>query len=232
MTTKEKTHRFCVSIGEKTQNDVLSVAKDISDDADVIEIRLDCLDDLSIDPYLAGISKPLLFTNRPTSEGGNFSGDEQERIAPLLEAVEKNVPFIDFEYLAPNESFAKIKDAVDKSDTQLILSWHNFTLTPTREELLEVMMNMLNRGADVGKIVTMAHDSEDVLRVLRLLEDAQLLGFSLIAFCMGEVGTISRVATLEHGGYMTYCSVSDGKGTAPGQVSLTTLKEIYARSGL
>jgi 3-dehydroquinate dehydratase I len=232
MTKKESTHRFCVSIGEKTQNDVLSVAKEISDEADVIEIRLDCLEELSIDPYIQEISKPLLFTNRPTWEGGAFSGEEDERIAPLLEAIDKNAAFVDFEYLAPKESFAHVKDVIEKSDTQLILSWHNFTLTPTREELLEVMMIMLDKGADIGKIVTMAHDSEDVLRVLRLLEDAHLLGFPLIAFCMGEVGTISRVATLEHGGYMTYCSVSDGKGTAPGQVSLETLKEIYSRSGL
>jgi 3-dehydroquinate dehydratase-1/3-dehydroquinate dehydratase/shikimate dehydrogenase len=43
---------------------------------------------------------------------------------------------------------------------------------------------------------------------------------------MGRPGVISRLATLELGGYMTYCAASDNEATAPGQLSVVTLRQI------
>ncbi len=224
--------RVCVAIGEQSPEKALAVAKEVSSLADVIEIRLDCLREKTVKPFLAAIKKPLLFTNRPTWEGGNFGGEEDKRIASLVEAVGSEAAYVDLEYQAPEKSHLEVAGHLKKSRTQLILSSHNFETTPTRDELLRIMTGMREKGAHIGKIVTTALSYLDVLRVLRLQEDAVLIDFPLIAFCMGKPGIISRLSTIELGGYMTYCSADEKTGTAPGQISVAALREIYNRAGL
>ncbi len=224
--------RICVSIGRETIDDALAVADSVASQADVLEIRLDCLAVPAISPFVNGLSRPLLFTNRPQWEGGKFTGEENARLGALLEAVAENSAYVDLELLAPDESHRKMHMALQESETKLILSWHNFRDTPTREELVGRMALMQDKGADIGKIITTAHSHGDVLRVLQLQEVAQQLGFPLIAFCMGRPGVISRVATCDLGGYMTYCAVSTGEVTAPGQLTVSVLREIYSLMGL
>ena len=224
--------RICVSIGRENVNDAISVAQSVTAQADVIEIRLDCLSVPAVFPFMESVDTPLLFTNRPQWEGGQFTGVEEERLAPLFEAVAGSAAYVDLELLAPAESQQRMRSALQDSSTQLILSWHNFTDTPSREELVGRMAMMQDNGADIGKIITTAHDHDDVLRILQLQEVAKTLDFPLIAFCMGGPGVISRVATCELGGYMTYCAVNETEATAPGQLAVETMRKIYGLMGV
>ena len=223
--------RICVSIGRETLDDALATADSVSSQADVLEIRLDYLATPAVSLFLNTLTTPLLFTNRPAWEGGGFNGNEDERMGALLEAVAENSAYVDLELLSPEDSHQKMRTALKDSRTQLILSWHNFQDTPNREELVGRMVMMQDKGADIGKIITTAHDHQDVMRVLRLQETAEEFGFPLIAFCMGRPGVISRVATCDLGGYMTYCAVSESEATAPGQLSVQALHEIFSLMG-
>ncbi|MEA3468780.1 MAG: type I 3-dehydroquinate dehydratase [Thermodesulfobacteriota bacterium] len=223
--------RICVSIGRETIDDALAIADFVASQADVLEIRLDYLALPAVSSFVNTLATPLLFTNRPVWEGGEFSGDEEERLGPLLEAVAQNSGYVDLELLSPDDSHQKMRTALQQSRTKLILSWHNFQDTPTREELVGRMAMMQDKGADIGKIITTAHSHQDVLKVLHLQEVAEQLGFPLIAFCMGRPGVVSRVATCDLGGYMTYCAVSDKDATAPGQLSVMALREIFSLMG-
>ena len=131
--------------------------------------------------------------------------------------------------MAPAQSLKRLQTEIENASTRLILSWHNFKKTPDRPELMTKLQAMQEKGAHIGKIVTMAHNFRDVLRVLQLQEDAVRMHFPLIAFCMGRPGVISRLATLELGGFMTYCSANDRQATAPGQLSVAALREIVER---
>ena len=221
-------HRICVSIARETVEEGLAVAEEISPLADVIEIRLDHLKKIAVAPFISHLTKPLLFTNRPIWEGGGFAGDEEARIAPLMEAVLQGADSVDLELKAPTSSLTALLGAVEDSASHLILSWHNFQETPTRQELVGRLAMIQDKGAHIAKIVTMAHDCHDVLRVLHLQEEAARMDIPLIAFCMGRPGVISRVATVELGGYMTYCAVSEDEATAPGQLSVAVLRQINA----
>ncbi len=223
--------RICVSIGRETIDDALAIADSVASQVDVLEIRLDYLALPAVSPFLNTLATPLLFTNRPVWEGGEFAGHEEERMGPLLEAVAENSGYVDLELLAPDDSHLRMRMALQQSSTKLILSWHNFQDTPTREELVGRMALMQDKGADIGKIITTAHNHQDVLRVLQLQEVAEQLGFPLIAFCMGRPGVVSRVATCSLGGYMTYCAVSELEATAPGQLSVMALQEIFSLMG-
>lgn len=220
--------RICVSIGRATIDDALSAADSVVNFADVLEIRLDCLTTPAISPFVNTLHLPLLFTNRPQWEGGKYAGNEEQRIATLLEAVHEGCAYVDLELLAPDKSHRKIVQELEGQDTQLIISWHNFDNTPTRQELVGRIAMMQDKGADIGKIITTAHSYHDVLRVLQLQEVAEELEFSLIAFCMGRPGVISRVATTDLGGYMTYCAVNSEEAVAPGQLSVASLRNIYS----
>jgi 3-dehydroquinate dehydratase-1/3-dehydroquinate dehydratase/shikimate dehydrogenase len=222
----ENMRRVCVSIAGGTVEEGVAAATAVSSQADVIEIRLDYLQEIMVAPFLAQLTKPLLFTNRPSWEGGRFVGEEQARIASLLEAVRLGAHYVDVELKAPDSSHQTLLEAINHSSSQLILSWHNFEETPTQAELVGRLAMMQDKGAHIAKMVTMAHDYHDVLRVLMLQEEAAKMDIPLIAFCMGRPGVISRVATLELGGYMTYCAASDHEATAPGQLSVAAVRRI------
>ncbi|MFH2122878.1 MAG: type I 3-dehydroquinate dehydratase [Pseudomonadota bacterium] len=218
--------RICVSIARETVAEGLAVAETISSLADVIEIRLDRLRTISLAPFISQLTTPLLLTNRPIWEGGGFAGDEELRLTPLLEGVQQGVSYVDLELKAPTSSHQALLKEVEKSASRLILSWHNFQETPTKAELVGRLAMIQDKGAHIAKIVTMAHDYHDVLRVLNLQEEADRMDIPLIAFCMGRAGVISRLATVELGGYMTYCAAHEDEATAPGQLSIAVLRQI------
>lgn len=221
---------ICVAVGKKTVAAAIAEAKLASARADVIEIRLDALEEPEIAPFISQIDCPLLFTCRPDWEGGSFTGPEENRLELLEEAVAGGAAFVDLELQAPQASFERLAAKLQASPTKLIVSNHNFMATGSRAELLEVLEGMKQKGADIGKIITTAHSFRDALRVLQLQEDAVQLKLPLIAFCMGKAGVISRFATLDLGGFMTYCAPDGGTGTAPGQISVSNL--LRARQSL
>lgn len=186
---------------------------------DVVEMRLDGMVHPDVEQCVSRIHLPLLLTNRPAWEGGAYRGEEKERLRPLVEGTRLQVTYVDFELRAERHLREQLLREVRQSSTRLILSWHDFQGTPSAGELNTVLTQMHASGADIGKIVTTAHSTRDVLRVLALLEKAQVMQFPLCAFCMGEDGRISRFASLYLGGYMTYVAVDSEQITASGQFS-------------
>ncbi|MEN8200083.1 MAG: type I 3-dehydroquinate dehydratase, partial [Thermodesulfobacteriota bacterium] len=149
--------RICVAIGRETIDDALAAADSVSSLADVLEIRLDCLNVPAVSPFMNSLTRPLLFTNRPLWEGGKYEGSEEERLGPLLEAVTENCSYVDLELLAPESSHSQLQNVLKDSDSHLILSHHNFQATPDHGELVGRLAQMREMGADIGKIITMAH---------------------------------------------------------------------------
>lgn len=227
MRQKEKQTKggICVSIARPDMEKALNAVRqaDADGNADVIEVRLDSLADPAIEPFLQGITTPLLITNRPLWEGGLFEGPEEARLALLHQAVHLNVSYVDIELAGGAAAVSSLCRAARKGKTEIIVSWHDFSGTPSSPELVDILARQQASGAHIGKMVTMAHGFTDVLRVLQLQETAHKMGFPLIAFCMGRAGMISRLATLELGGFMTYAAPIAAEATAPGQLAVAEL---------
>ncbi len=215
--------KICVSIAGIDAAAVHAEVQPVLEKVDVIEIRLDSMAEPDVARCCGLFRKPLLFTNRPVWEGGSFSRFEDERVRPLFAAVDLQVAYVDFELRADPQLRSQLLQAMQSAPTRMILSWHDFTSTPTAKELAGIVGQMMDSGAHIGKIVTTAHSPADVLRVLHVQERALAAGFPLSCFCMGEAGRISRLATLYLGGYMTYGALSDVRATAPGQLSIDRL---------
>ncbi len=223
--------KVCVSIARETTAKAIQAAREVAAAADVIEIRLDALQDPNPLPFLQTIDKPLLFTNRPLWEGGSFAGSEQERIALLERAIDAAAAYVDIELQTAEAVRDPLIARAKDSRTRVIVSWHDFKTTPSKQALIQILQQQYRSGAHIGKIVTTARSFLDVLPVLDLQTLANEMDFPLIAFCMGRAGMISRVATLELGGYMTYVAPDAGAKTAPGQLPLSALRAIQQSIG-
>ncbi|MHB1184828.1 MAG: type I 3-dehydroquinate dehydratase [Desulfobulbia bacterium] len=225
--TTSAVRRLCVSIAGATPAETLALAKNSEAVADVIEIRLDSLTEPDIPFFLDNLSKPLLFTNRPTWEGGNCADEEKARINLLNKCAEAGAAYVDIELNADPTLATELIGAARANNCKTIVSWHDFKCTASSQALSEIFQRQCRSGADIGKIVTTARCFQDVFRVLALQEQAAELGLPLIAFCMGPAGMISRVATTDLGGYMTYAAPDNGPATAPGQLPASSLRRIF-----
>jgi len=219
----------CVSIASEEIGQAIEIAKDSEMQADVLEIRLDSLSHAEVAPFMQNLAKPLLFTNRPVWEGGAFEGTEEERIDLLLQAIELDCALVDLELKTASELRENILEALQQKQTGLIISWHDFTGTPASGDLSDILRQQVESGAHIGKIVTTANDYKDVLRVLNLQAIAEKHNFPLIAFCMGPIGRISRLASTKLGGFMTYAAPDSGAETAPGQMQVSDLRDMLKR---
>jgi 3-dehydroquinate dehydratase/shikimate dehydrogenase len=173
--------------------------------------------------------KPIIVTCRPSREGGRFEGPEEVRIGLLEKAAELGADFIDIEH----DSIQQLKS---RGKSSVIVSYHNFKETPTN--LKGIYARLSKSQADIVKIVTTANDITDNLKIFHLLEEvgASALGGHvplhwkgkpLIAFCMGELGLISRILAPKYGSYLTFGSLAAGKESAPGQLTAKEMLEVY-----
>ena len=49
-----------------------------------------------------------------------------------------------------------------------------------------------------------------------------------IALAMGDRGVISRLLAPKYGGYLTFGALGSGKGSAPGQPTMTQLRSLFS----
>ena len=228
--SKAKLHKtelkggICIAVGLPDTGSAIAAVKPLEKDVDVVEIRLDAMEEVSIPTLCKEIDRHLLFTNRAGWEGGLFAGSEEERLDLLLKAVQNKAAFIDLELRTALQYREQLLAEIHGSQTSLITSYHDFESTPDSTELSAILQEQVSSGAHIGKIVTMAHSELDVLRVLHLQTEAHAHDFPLIAFCMGDAGKLSRIVTLRLGGFMTYAALDDQQATAPGQLTVQQLK--------
>jgi len=191
--------------------------------ADLFELRMDLVGEgwQQIVPHL---HKPWIATMRDTLHGGKFAGSENERINALMRAAELGAAIVDIELDCPSleETVKRIKGSAG-----CLISYHNWDKTPPPEELSAIVRRQLAAGAAVCKVVTMAENVNDSLAVLEL--PGLFSGADIIAFSMGPAGTLSRVLSPLMGGYLTYASLDDNTGSAPGQLSVSVLRGIYRK---
>jgi len=219
--------KLCVPIVETSVERAHTAIKEADRLADLIELRVDYLRGVDLRLLLGKHRKPVIVTNRREEEGGRYRGEERKRLTVLEKAIDLGTDYIDVE-LATEISF--LKNLIrDKKKTQVILSFHDFRRTPSLVELQRLFIRMIQLGADVIKIVPFAESWEDNLTVLSLIPFAKEKRQKIVAFCMGEKGRISRVISPLLGAAWTYASLNKDRNSAPGQLTVRELADIWKR---
>lgn len=184
--------------------------------AQLVELRLDWLSHM---PDLRRILKvkptPVVVTCRRPDDKGRWKWTEEQRMTVLREAIVSGVDYVDLE--------VDIAASVPRfGDTKRIISYHNFEETPLL--LYDIYEELCTKDPDIIKIVTMANTPSDNVRMLDLVAHAKV---PTIGFCMGELGTMSRVLCGKFGSPFTYASFSSERQLAPGQLSFKDMHELY-----
>jgi 3-dehydroquinate dehydratase type I len=193
--------------------------------ADLIELRADYLKRVKLAPLLENRRKPFIVTHRRKEEGGKYKGEERKRLSVLQEAIDLSADYIDVELATERSSLQELIRS--KKRTQVILSSHDFRGTPCQQELQRLFDQMVRLGADVIKIVSFARSWEDNLTILSLIPFAKARKQEIVAFCMGEKGKVSRLLSPFLGAAWTYASLNKGKASAPGQLTIREMKNIW-----
>jgi len=215
----------CIPIVETTVGKALIAIKEVYRWADLIELRADYLKRGKLAPLLENRGKPFIVTNRRKEEGGKYKGGERKRLSVLQEAMDLGADYIDVELATERSSLQGF--IKNKRGTQVILSFHDFRRTPSLKELQKLFDQMVRQGADVIKIVSFARSWEDNLSVLSLIPLAKARKQEIVAFCMGEKGKLSRIFSPFLGAAWTYASLNKVKASAPGQMTVKEMKEIW-----
>ena len=147
----------------------------------------------------------------------------------LIRAIEAGARYVDVEIEAQKQMSKRVRQAAHENGTVFIRSYHDFDGTDSLEALKAVVEKCVYHGADMVKIVTLAHSEADVEKVMALYQwcraEAEngnerigaLADGGLIAFCMGEAGKQSRLDCLKYGAPYTYAALNAEEAAAPGQ---------------
>lgn len=215
---------ICVSIMARDTAEALEKMARAETLADAVEVRLDGMASFDLNALISGTTRPLIVTHRSGREGGKGTATHEIRARHLLKAMEAGARFVDVELSTPLDHRQQILR--NGSKTKVIVSAHIRNGTPPFPELEALLRKAAATGADVVKIVTMARCMEDNLEVLRLIPLARAMGQEIIAFCMGPLGKLSRIACPLLGGFLTFASLEESEASAPGQMTCVQTKTI------
>ncbi len=215
--------------------------------ADIVELRIDSYfpgsegdseDQLRLNELkrlIAECPLPVILTCRSATEGGDYDGDEADRVS-LLEKICINTDhppaYLDFE-LACYQKSANIRQKINlcvdhpKQErdvrTRLILSMHDFDGRP-KDLMRRLSDAWAEPAASVVKFAFRARSIRDNLEIFEILRDAPK---PTIGLGMGEFGLMSRVLAPKFGGFLTFASLRDEAATAPGQPTIADLLGMY-----
>jgi 3-dehydroquinate dehydratase/shikimate dehydrogenase len=197
-----------------------------SEFADVIELRLDCLENSDLlgtsdlIPVFQSLSRPqakhFILTLRPSEQGGYRVLGRPEREAFWAQNLKPD-------WLCDIEADLVSTSSFDWS--RIIVSHHDFN--GVSDDLEQIYERLAATPARIVKIAVQANEITDCLRIFELLERARSEKRELIAIAMGNAGIATRILGPSRGAYLTYASLEDETATAPGQVNARQLRSVY-----
>lgn len=222
--------KICVPLTGGGMPALLSEVQSIRDlSADLFEWRIDSFfgDPLSALPVLKAElpNKPLLCTVRTKPEGGSaeLTPDEYEQ---LLESLLDCGGFelIDIELSCGDARAKRLTEKAHEKGVAVVMSRHDFSLTPPEDEICAALEKMSVLGADLPKMAVMPKNPQDVLTLLSSTLRAKEKIGCVVTMSMGALGKVSRVCGELFGSCMTF-----GAGlaaSAPGQINAEDLSAV------
>ncbi|WP_335976463.1 type I 3-dehydroquinate dehydratase [Acinetobacter calcoaceticus] len=226
-----------VPITAKNKEQALAQAQVIANtaDADLAEFRIDLLSFASDTKQVIALghelkkilgNKPMIATIRTKNEGGQLEISDAD-YGKTYQAYLKN-PFMDWldvEMFRDQKVVSEIVQKAHQKKMLVVMSNHDFQKTPSQDEIEKRLLKQDQMGADVLKIAVMPKSKQDVFTLMNAtLKVSQQTTKPLLTMSMGQLGTISRVATANMGGSYSFGMI--GEASAPGQIDVTKLKQI------
>ena len=213
---------FCIPIISSDTEEAIQKIRKAEPSADIFEVRLDLMDNFDLRRIINSSRRPLIITYRSETEGGSGTADPETIADYLVKGAKAGANYVDVEFSMAPSWRNKILSSIDKN--RVIISTHINDRTPPRKELFDIFRKSTETGAGIIKIVTLAHNWEDNLRILELIPAAKEKNIKIIAFCMGSKGKISRIMSILMGSFIGFSSIKEGEESASGQIPISEMK--------
>lgn len=224
----------CVPFVGKDKDSLMSeVSKITSAAVDMIELRVDawdCVEDTNESTFRVSEVRrlvgdiPIILTCRGHWEGG-FKEVSEEAKDRLYESVLQRglVDFVDKELSYGFQKLSELKEKTAVAGAHLIISYHNFSKTPSKEFIYSQLVSQVRCGADVPKIAVMPLAEEDILTLLAatLSFRRDYPEYPLITMSMAKLGVSSRIIGCLFGSDLSFAVGS--QASAPGQMPVNEL---------
>ena len=227
--------KIIVPITGQTQEHILLEAHQArKSTCDIVEWRIDHFEGVKQQGLVATLShqvkdllqKPLLITFRTKAEGGATELAVEEYYILYRDILlNGSADLIDLEVNLPDYIVLGLKNIAYLNNVQVIMSEHHFEKTPKKNQIIQSLHAMANKGANIAKIATMPQDAEDVLTLLSASVKLKTeLDIPVICIAMGELGQVSRFTGELFGSAATFASLESD--SAPGQLPLGKVEEL------
>ena len=229
----------CTPLVGRTHDEILAELQIVlAKQPDILEWRVDFFDDIGNTAAVIEMARcikqvageiPLLFTRRSIMEGGEAISLNEAQVIALYGAVceSRQIDLIDYEMSNAPAHIRQVRAVSKANDIKLILSFHNFSLTPELAVLNQRFLQAEQLGADISKIAVMPRNLEDVLTLLSAtLQSSQKLRIPLISMSMGPYGSLTRLFGWTFGSALTFAV--GASSSAPGQVPIEDLNAVLA----
>lgn len=187
----------------------------------IAEIRLD----------LCGLSKAQLKNIFSQTQIPLIATCRKRGSAEYIEALSAGASYLDINLMTFKKFSQNDKELILRKETKLILSFHDFTATPSLELLSQIYTEAVNEGADIVKIATTANSDEDIEKFFALykLQRNGKLGkiVPLEAFPMGNEFKYTRLASYNIGAPFLYCALRKKSVVAPGMFVIDELENLF-----
>ncbi|MHC1576768.1 MAG: type I 3-dehydroquinate dehydratase [Methanosarcinaceae archaeon] len=194
--------------------------------AEILELRLDLLGVRTLDDARQIVSQlrqathlPCIATNRLQNDGGQWTGTEEDRIT-LLTGIIPLVDAVDIELSTNKDIRGKLVRNAREHNTTVIISSHDLSRTPSREQMKDILDDSFKAGADIAKLAVMPQCLQDVLNLLQVTLDST---GSVSTISMGTMGSHTRIIAPCYGSVLTYGAVD--RSVAPGQLRIDQLRQ-------
>jgi 3-dehydroquinate dehydratase/shikimate dehydrogenase len=210
------------SVSPRDEAELLAAAdRAVRDGADLLEVRCDRAGD-AFDRWLAllpAVRLPVIVTVRSRAHGGEFDGDESERVRRLSEAS-RFAAWIDV------EAGSAAAGARFEGGGRRIVSLHDWDGTPADLDARADRLRADHPDA-VLKLACLARDLDDVARVATTQRRLSAAGIRSACFSLGELGLPTRLLAGRLGAALAYGAIEGHAPTAPGQPFLTELALLH-----
>ena len=236
--TSDTSVRLCVPVCVRRADELRAAIARAAEDADLIELRLDCLEDEAqleratreLPAIFRERTRPLILTLRAPEQGGARELNFERRVRFWSENFSpgsERADYADLELDMASHFHAEEKRRAGKliDWNRVICSHHDFERVPA--DLGQIFTRLLETPARILKLAVAAEDITDSLPVLRLLDEARRAGREMICVAMGEAGLLTRILAPARGAFLTFAALAREHSTAPGQVTAHELRTLY-----
>lgn len=237
----EGSPKICVPVMGRTEEEILQQISLINAPqnkqiVDMVEVRADYFQGLGspdeVERLMTAVQfelseKIVLFTIRSEKEGGKRLPPEIMDIDEINRMVISNklADIVDVELADGNPSKRELAELAHNNGVKIIMSYHNFEITPEQEFMTEKLQAMRAMGADIIKIAVMPESIHDVYRLMETATyTKEKLDIPIVAISMGALGAITRISGALYGSDITFGALE--QASAPGQIPVSDLKRM------